>query len=183
MSGTATAITSELDALVFTPTAGAPNTSSTTTFTLSDQSSAGGAPVVNSATSLIDSDPAGPPADSHQQHPVAERQHRPGLDLGDGRQHSGRRRPGDPQSRAKLDRDRRRRFQQGRPVRHPVAEREHRPGLDLGHERERLDRGRPRQPPVRGWAGMRSGAAISTATVFPTSCGRTRAPARPRSGK
>ena len=44
LSGTAAAITSELDALVFTPKAGAPNTSSTTTFTLSDQSSAGGAP-------------------------------------------------------------------------------------------------------------------------------------------
>ena len=44
LSGTAAAITSELDALVFTPKAGAPNTTSTTTFTLSDQSSAGGAP-------------------------------------------------------------------------------------------------------------------------------------------
>ena len=43
LSGSASAITSELDALVFTPKAGAPNTSSTTTFTLSDQSSAGGA--------------------------------------------------------------------------------------------------------------------------------------------
>ena len=43
LSGTAAAITSELDALIFTPKAGAPNTSSTTTFTLSDQSSAGGA--------------------------------------------------------------------------------------------------------------------------------------------
>ena len=37
LSGTAAAITSELDALIFTPTAGAPNTSSTTTFTLSDR--------------------------------------------------------------------------------------------------------------------------------------------------
>jgi hypothetical protein len=57
LSGTAAAITSELDALVFTPKAGAPNTSSTT-FTLSDQSSAGGAPVLDSTTSVIDSDPA-----------------------------------------------------------------------------------------------------------------------------
>ena len=57
LSGTAAAITSELDALVFTPKAGAPNTSSTTTFTLSDQSSAGGAPVVDSTTSVIDNDP------------------------------------------------------------------------------------------------------------------------------
>ena len=47
LSGTAAAITSELHALVFTPKAGAPNTSSPTTFTLSDQSSAGGAPVVD----------------------------------------------------------------------------------------------------------------------------------------
>jgi hypothetical protein len=58
LSGTAAAITGELDALIFTPTAGAPNTTSTTTFTLSDLSSANGAPVVNSTTSVIDSDPA-----------------------------------------------------------------------------------------------------------------------------
>ena len=58
LSGTASAITGELDALVFTPTAGAPNTSSTTTFTLSDQSSAGGAPVVDTTTTVTDSDPA-----------------------------------------------------------------------------------------------------------------------------
>ena len=43
---------------VFTPKAGAPNTTSTTTFTLSDLSSAGGAPVVDSTTSVIDNDPA-----------------------------------------------------------------------------------------------------------------------------
>src|SRR3984957_18600421 len=61
LSGTAAAITSELDALIFTPTAGAPNTSSKTTFTLSDLSSANGAPVVDSKTSVIDSDPAQPP--------------------------------------------------------------------------------------------------------------------------
>ena len=40
LSGTAAAITSELDALVFTPVDGVPNTLVTTTFTLSDQSSA-----------------------------------------------------------------------------------------------------------------------------------------------
>ena len=62
LSGTAAAITDELDALVFTPTAGAPNTSSTTTFTLSDQSGAGGPPAVDSTTSVIDSDPPSPPA-------------------------------------------------------------------------------------------------------------------------
>jgi uncharacterized repeat protein (TIGR03803 family) len=36
LSGTASAITSQLDALVFTPTAGQPNTNGTSTFTLSD---------------------------------------------------------------------------------------------------------------------------------------------------
>ena len=39
LTGTAAAITTELEALVFTPTAGAPGTSATTTFTLSDVSS------------------------------------------------------------------------------------------------------------------------------------------------
>ena len=58
LSGTASAITSELEALVFTPNAGAPNTSSTTTFRLSDQSSAGGAPAVDTATTVIDRDPS-----------------------------------------------------------------------------------------------------------------------------
>jgi hypothetical protein len=61
LSGTAAVVTSELDALVFTPTAGAPNTTSTTTFTLRDQSSANGAPAVDSTTSVIDIDPAAAP--------------------------------------------------------------------------------------------------------------------------
>jgi FG-GAP-like repeat len=68
LSGAAASITSELAALVFTPTAGAPNTTSTTTFTLSDQSSAGGAPILDSTTSVIDSDPAvapPPPTGAH----------------------------------------------------------------------------------------------------------------------
>src|SRR4029077_5258449 len=56
LSGTAAAITSELDALIFTPKAGAPNTSSTTTFTLSDQSSTGGPPVVDTTTTVTDID-------------------------------------------------------------------------------------------------------------------------------
>ena len=58
LSGTAGAITSELDALIFTPTAGAPNTTSTTTFTLRDLSSANSAPTVDSTTTVIDSEPA-----------------------------------------------------------------------------------------------------------------------------
>ena len=54
LSGTAAAITGELDALSFKPKAGAPNSSSTTTFTLSDQSSAYASPTVNSTSSVID---------------------------------------------------------------------------------------------------------------------------------
>jgi hypothetical protein len=55
LSGTAAAITSELDVLVFTPKAGAPSSYSTTTFTLSDRSSHyGGVPAVDSKTSVID---------------------------------------------------------------------------------------------------------------------------------
>jgi autotransporter passenger strand-loop-strand repeat protein len=58
LSGTAASITSELDALVFTPTAGAPNTSSISTFTLSDLSSAFATPTTDSTTSVVDTDPA-----------------------------------------------------------------------------------------------------------------------------
>jgi autotransporter passenger strand-loop-strand repeat protein len=58
LSGTALAVTTELDALSFKPAAGAPNTSSTTTFTLSDLSSADATPTVDSTTTVIDTDPA-----------------------------------------------------------------------------------------------------------------------------
>ncbi|MBV8231163.1 MAG: heparin lyase I family protein, partial [Planctomycetaceae bacterium] len=58
LSGTAAAITSELDGLSFTPKAGSPNTTSTTTFTLSDLSSADATSAVNSTTSVVDTDPA-----------------------------------------------------------------------------------------------------------------------------
>ena len=53
--GTAAAVTSELDALVFTPIAGVPGTFVTTTFRLSDKSSAYATPTVDSTTSVIDS--------------------------------------------------------------------------------------------------------------------------------
>jgi hypothetical protein len=57
LTGTALAITSELDALVFTPNAAWANASATT---LSDVgSTAHGASAVNSATSVIDNDPSG----------------------------------------------------------------------------------------------------------------------------
>jgi uncharacterized repeat protein (TIGR03803 family) len=59
LSGTASAITSELEALVFTPKGAWPGSHATTKFTLSDVSSAGGAPAVNSTTSVIDNDPSG----------------------------------------------------------------------------------------------------------------------------
>ena len=47
LSGTAATVTSQLDALSFTPTAGAPGTSSTTSFKLSDASSAFATPTVD----------------------------------------------------------------------------------------------------------------------------------------
>ncbi|MCK1494931.1 hypothetical protein IVB14_32120 [Bradyrhizobium sp. 180] len=53
LSGTASVITSELDALVFTPTAGAPNTSGTTTFKLSDGSSAYLTPLTYASTPAV----------------------------------------------------------------------------------------------------------------------------------
>ena len=52
LSGTASAITSELDALVFTPEAGTPNTVAPTTFALSDTSSAYAAPTTDDTTSV-----------------------------------------------------------------------------------------------------------------------------------
>jgi ELWxxDGT repeat protein len=61
LSGPAGEITSELDALIFAATAGAPKTTSTTTFTLSDQSNANGVPVADTFTTVIDTDPPPPP--------------------------------------------------------------------------------------------------------------------------
>ncbi len=62
LSGTAAAITSELDALTFTPVNGVPGTSVTTTFTLSDLSNEFVAPVVNNTTTVTDTDPAPSPS-------------------------------------------------------------------------------------------------------------------------
>ena len=45
------------------------------------------------------------------------------------------------------------------------------------------DRRRAGDAPIRGRLGKRSEPAISTRTAIPTSCGRTRAPARSRSGR
>ncbi|MBV8641574.1 MAG: hypothetical protein JO070_09305, partial [Verrucomicrobia bacterium] len=61
LTGVATTITSELDALSFAPKAGQPSTSSTTDFTLSDLSSAYATPTVNATTTVVDDDPAVPP--------------------------------------------------------------------------------------------------------------------------
>ena len=58
LTGSAATVTSELDALVFTPTAGAPGSQTTTTFTLSDASSAYATPTVNATTTVIDVDGA-----------------------------------------------------------------------------------------------------------------------------
>ena len=60
LTGSAAAVTSALDALTFTPTAGQPGTSSTTTFTLSDQSTAYASAVTAGGFSVVDTDPAPP---------------------------------------------------------------------------------------------------------------------------
>jgi uncharacterized repeat protein (TIGR03803 family) len=57
LTGTAAAISAELDALSFTPVNGVPDTSVTTTFTLSDSSTAGTTSASNSVTTVIDHDP------------------------------------------------------------------------------------------------------------------------------
>ena len=62
LAGSATTITTELEALAFTPTAGSPGTSSTTTFALSDLSSAYATATVNTTTTVVDTDPALAPA-------------------------------------------------------------------------------------------------------------------------
>ena len=57
LTGASTALTSEFDALKFTPTAAGPGGSLTTTFTLTDVSSAGGPGVGDASTTVTDSDP------------------------------------------------------------------------------------------------------------------------------
>ena len=61
LAGTAAAITSELDALMFTPTYYPPPSVSGTYFDLSDQSSAYATPVVDSTTFVSDTNPGVPP--------------------------------------------------------------------------------------------------------------------------
>jgi hypothetical protein len=58
-------LTSELDALTFTPTKGAPGSITTTTFTLSDQSSVYPAAVIDSATTVTDTDASPTIAGTH----------------------------------------------------------------------------------------------------------------------
>jgi uncharacterized repeat protein (TIGR03803 family) len=58
LTGTAAVITSELQALLFTPSFGQANSSATTTFTLTDRSSASTTLATNSAITVTDSDPA-----------------------------------------------------------------------------------------------------------------------------
>ena len=64
---------------------------------------------------------------------------------------------------------------------HPFSE-HRRAGLDLGCERGHLDGGGP-VTPIPGRVGKRSEPAISMAKAIRTSCGRTRTPAKPRSGR
>ena len=61
-AASAATLSSELQQLVFTPTAGAPGSNTTTTFTLSDLSSADATPTVNSTTTVINTDPAVAPS-------------------------------------------------------------------------------------------------------------------------
>ena len=58
LSGTDAQITAELDALSFTPSAGAPNSSTPTTFTLTDASSSGSSSAPDSGTVVTDTDSA-----------------------------------------------------------------------------------------------------------------------------
>lgn len=58
LTGTATAVTAHLEAASFKAAAGQPNTVNTSTFALSDKSSAFATPAVNSSTTVIDTDPA-----------------------------------------------------------------------------------------------------------------------------
>jgi hypothetical protein len=62
LNGTASAVTQELRALVFTPAVGAPNTSATTSFTLTDASSADATPAVDATTTVTNQDPAVAPS-------------------------------------------------------------------------------------------------------------------------
>ena len=59
LTGSAATVTQQLDALSFPPTAGAAGTTSTTTFVLTDASTAGTS-VTNAGTSVTDTDPAVP---------------------------------------------------------------------------------------------------------------------------
>ncbi len=58
LTGSAATISRELEALAFTPAAGQPNSSNTTTFTLSDRSSASGTAATNGGITVTDTDPA-----------------------------------------------------------------------------------------------------------------------------
>ena len=232
LSGTAAAITSELDALIFTPTAGAPGTTPTTTFTLSDQSSANPVPVIDTFTSVIDHDPSSPPPSVtnsilwQSASGQASIWNMGGSTLvgggtvtpnpgphwkaigagdfnGDGNSDILWRNASTGQAsiwemngntliggggvspnpgaswRAVGTGD----FNHDGDFRHPVAEYEHRPGFDLGDEWEHFDRRRSGQPKSGAELGAPSEPAISMATAIPTSSGRTRAPARSRSGR
>ena len=82
-------------------------------------------------------------------HSFPEQEHRPGLDLGNGRRQTHWRRAGEPQSRTGLEGDRDRRFQPRRLFRHPVSKRGHGPGFDLGNAREHVNGRRAREPQSR----------------------------------
>jgi hypothetical protein len=57
LSGSAAVVTAALQALIFTPSKGEPNTRTTTTFTLSDKNADAASPVINNTTTVINVDP------------------------------------------------------------------------------------------------------------------------------
>ena len=60
LTGSAGTVTQNLEALLFTPSAGAAGTQHTTTFTLTDSSTGTTATAVDATTSVTDTDPVGP---------------------------------------------------------------------------------------------------------------------------
>ena len=111
-------------------------------------------------------------------HPLAECEHRPGLDLGNGRDHPDRRRAGTPNpgpawqaiGTGDFNQDGLSDilFQNASTGQVSVWEM---------NGNNRVGGGPVTPDPGPSWH------AIGTATAVPTSCGRTRAPARPRSGR
>ena len=95
-------------------------------------------------------------------HPVAEHGHRPGRDLGYGREHLIGGGVVSPNPGPSLACDRIGRFLRRRPFRHPVPERQHGPGRDLGDGRDHPTGGGVVSPnPGASWHAIGTGAGGS----------------------